>query len=206
ARSEPIDLWVYPSAEDFRGAQQQNSREAVAGASYPGYLLVMAVIPQGDTREIERVVPHEISHQVLFQATRNPFTLPPLWFDEGLATHYQTGGTDGYPGMVLAALREDRLFALDSLDTTFPYLPAQATLAYAASWSAVEYIRERYGDDGIERLITAFATGDPYDTAIQNAFGVTLDGLDDQWRDWIGRRAATSPETNGTATWYAMAA
>jgi len=198
ARSQPVDLWVYPSADDFRGSQQQNSREAVAGASYPGFFLVVAVIPEGDAREVGRVIPHEFSHQVLYQATRNPFTLPPLWFDEGLATHYQTGGTDGYPGMVAIAFQEDRLFTLDSLDTTFPYAPAQSTLAYAASWSAVEYVRQRHGDDGIERLIAAFATGAPYDTAIRNALGVTLSELDDQWRTWAGRQPTAGTATNGT--------
>lgn len=190
-RSQPVDIWVYPTAEDFRGAQQQNSREAVAGASYPGFFLIVAVIPEGDAREAGRVIPHEISHQVLYQATRNPFSPPPVWFDEGLATHYQIGGTDGFPAMVSAALQENRLFELGSLDTTFPYLPAQATLAYAASWSAVEFIKQRYGDDGIERLIAAFATGAPFDEAIQHALGVRLDQLDGHWRDWIAQ-----PETS----------
>ena len=188
-RSQPIDIWVYPNAEDFRGAQQQNSREAVAGASYAGFSLIVAVIPEGDTREVGRVIPHEISHQVLYQATRNPFSLPPLWFDEGLATHYQIGGTDGYPRMVAEALQEGRLFQLDSLDTAFPFTPAEATLAYAVGWSAVEFIQQHYGDGGIERLIAAFAIGDSFDAAIQGALGVSLVELDNQWRAWIQQQA-----------------
>ena len=191
-RSEPIVLWIYPSIEDYRGAQQPNSRESIAGASYPGLFLVAAVLSNGDTREVGRVIPHEISHQVLYQATRNPFTLPPLWFDEGLATHYQIGGTDGYLQMVTAAHREDRLFDLDSLDTTFPFLPSQATLAYATSWSAIEYIQERYGDEGIERLIAAFATGDSFDSAMENALGMSIIEMNDTWRAWIEFHAKLS--------------
>lgn len=187
-RSQPIDIWVYASVEDLRGAQQPNSRESIAGASYPGYFLIVAVLTDGNTREVGRVVPHEISHQVLYQATRNPFTSPPVWFDEGLATHYQIGGTDGYLATVIAAHEQGRLFDLQSLDTTFPFLPAQATLAYASSWSAIEFIQERFGDAGIERLISAFATGAPFDDAIINALGISEIDLNDLWQQWVAQQ------------------
>lgn len=193
-RSRPIDIWVYASVEDLRGAQQPNSRESIAGASYPGYFLIVAVLTDGNTREVGRVVPHEISHQVLYQATRNPFTSPPVWFDEGLATHYQSGGTDGYLAMVIAAYEEGRLFDLQSLDTTFPFLPAQATLAYASSWSAIEFIQERFSDAGIEQLIAAFATGEPIDTAIINALGISEIDLNDLWQEWVAQQAGRVDE------------
>jgi len=189
ARSAPLDIWVYSSAEDFRGAQQPNTRESIAGASYPGYFLIVAVVPDGSTAEVGRVILHEVSHQVLYQATENPFTYPPLWFDEGLATHFQVGGTDGYMEMVVRAHEDEALFSLSSLDVSFPYLPAQATLAYAASWSVVEYIEVTYGDEGISALIDAFATGAPYDDAITQALGVDSEGLNDAWRAWVAKQA-----------------
>lgn len=197
-RSQPIDIWVYSSIDDFRDAQQPNSRESIAGASYPGFFLVVAVITEGDIPEVGRVIPHEISHQVLYQATRNPFTLPPLWFDEGLAVHYQTGGSAGYLEMVIAAHQQDRLFDLNSIDTMFPFFPAQATLAYATSWSAVEFIRQRFGDKGVERLIAAFANGDSFDTTFTLALGVSMTELNDQWQGWIERQAFAAPRSTAT--------
>lgn len=188
-RSEMLQVWVYPSLDDFREAQQPNSRESIAGASYPGYFLIVAVIPDGNTAEIGRVIPHEISHQVLFQATENPFTYPPLWFDEGLATHYQVGGTDGYLEMVIRAYDNDELFNLQSLAASFPFLPAQATMAYATGWSAIEYIEETYGDTGIAALIDAFAQGISYDEAITNALGIDGDQLNTDWRAWVAAQA-----------------
>lgn len=192
ARSAAISIWVYPSADAFRGAQQPNSREAVAGASYPGYLLITAIIPEGNLREIGRVIPHEVSHQILQQATENPFTLPPLWFDEGIATHYQIGGTEGFLDMVVRARERGELFAIESLDASFPYAPEQATLAYATSWSVIAYIREVHGDAGIAAMIRAFGTGIPYADAIETALGMTRDDLDQEWRAWIVRRSATT--------------
>jgi hypothetical protein len=188
-RSAPLAVWIYPNASDFQAAKPPNSRETIAGASFPGYYVIMAVIPDGSTGEVGRVILHEVSHQVLYQATRNPFSSPPLWFDEGLATHVQVGGTDGYLDMAATALANGALFNLDSIDVSFPYVPSQATLAYAASWSAVEYIMQTYGDNGIAALIAAFATGAPQDEAIEQALGVDMMRLNQDWQAWLAAQS-----------------
>lgn len=182
---EPLAIWVYPNSQDFAGTMQVNTREAIAGLSYPGSSLIAAVVPDGDKREYGRVIPHEISHQVVFHATENPFAFPPLWLDEGLATHYQTGGTDRYPAMVQRAEAEGTLFDITSLNASFPFQPAQATLAYASSWSIVGYIETTYGPEGIARLLDAFALGLPVDEAVDQALGVSSQQLNDDWHQWI---------------------
>jgi hypothetical protein len=182
---DPVAIWIYPEAEDFAGTRQVNTREAIAGISYPGASVIAAVIPDGSEREYGRVVPHEISHQVLYHATENPYAFPPLWLDEGLATHYQTGGTDHYAGMVWRAQEEGKLFDITSLNASFPFQPAQATLAYASSWSMVGYIETTYGPDGISRLIEAFGEGMPVDDAVERALGISTTQLNADWHQWI---------------------
>jgi hypothetical protein len=189
-RTVPIEIWIYPSSSDFQEAKQPNSRETIAGLSYPDYSLITAVIPDGNDGEIGRVIPHEVSHLVLFQATENPFAYPPLWFNEGMATHFQVGGTDGFMEMVTNAHIQGTLFDLNSLEISFPFLPAQATLAYATSWSAYEYIEQTYGDDGIAALIEAFGFGVPYDEALITALGVDGSQLNDDWLAWVASQAA----------------
>ncbi|MGC4108641.1 MAG: peptidase MA family metallohydrolase [Thermomicrobiales bacterium] len=185
ARSERLSLWIYPEAEAFREGLPPNFRESVVGGSVVGYPLIIAVIPPGSTSEIGRIIPHEISHQVLFQATRNPFSLLPTWFDEGMATHIQIGGTGGYMGMVIAAQKQGALFDLSSLTGSFPYTPSQASLAYAASWSAIAFIEARWGEDGIAALIRAFGDGLPEDEAIPHALGLTETQFSTDWKAWI---------------------
>lgn len=185
ARSERLTLWIYPGAEAFREGLPPNFRESVVGGSVVGYPLIVAVIPPGSDSEVGRVIPHEISHQVLFQATRNPFALLPTWFDEGMATHVQIGGTSGYMGMVIAAERQGTLFNLSSLVGSFPYTPSQASLAYAASWSAIAFIDARWGEDGIAALIRAFGDGLPEERAIAQALGISMSEFDHEWRAWI---------------------
>lgn len=180
-----IAIWIYPDSGDFSGARQPNMRESVAAIAYPGSSLVVAIVPDGNEREFWRVIPHEISHQVLFHATDNPFAPPPIWLDEGLATHYQTGGTDHYAAMVWRAASSGTLFDITSLNVSFPYQPFQATLAYAASWSIVDYIEATWGPDGIARLIAAFGEGLPVDEAIEAALDVSPSQLNTDWHAWV---------------------
>lgn len=182
---DPIVIWIYPEYGAFMGAMPSNTREAIAGISYPGSAVIAAIVQDGNDREFGRVIPHEISHQVLFQATENPFAFPPVWFDEGIATHTQTGGTDHYPGMVYRAWSDGSLFDITSLNATFPFQPGQATLAYASSWSMLTYLEETYGDEGIARMIDAFGDGLPMDAAIQSALGVSAPELNDAWHAWV---------------------
>lgn len=188
----PITIWVYPNGEDFAGTRQGNSREAIAGITYPGLDTIIGIIPDGDEREFDRVIPHEISHQVLFAATDNPYNAPPLWFDEGIATHTQTGGTEHYAQMVRNAHEQGRLFDIRSLEVSFPYQPQQATLAYASSWSMISYIEASWGTEGIARLIDAFALGLPADEAVLTALDVSMDDLDAGWKAWIATQGTGS--------------
>jgi hypothetical protein len=184
-KSAPISIWIYENSSDFREAMPANSREAVAGGSYPGDLIIHAVIPDGNEREVGRTITHEVSHQVLFQATANPYALPPLWFDEGMATHAQTAGTSGYLPLAVYAAEMDQVFKLSSLQSGFPFQPDKAAIAYAVSWSAVEYIQYTWGDQGIAGLIDAFATGTPVDDAVEQKLGITMDELDTDLRKWL---------------------
>jgi hypothetical protein len=184
-RSEPVSIWVYDTSTDFQPTQRSNSREAVAGISHAGFFVIHVVMANNNTREVGRTITHEISHQVLYQATRNPYSGPPLWFDEGMATHAQTEGIDGYLPLAITAANTGALFSLTSLEATFPYLPADASISYAISWSAVEYILETWGDDGIAALIQGYATGQPDEDVMQSALGITPAELDAQLRDWL---------------------
>ncbi|HVL24471.1 MAG TPA: peptidase MA family metallohydrolase [Thermomicrobiales bacterium] len=188
-RIAPISVWVYASGEDMSGTRQANSREAVAGLSYLDSGTTAVIIPDGNESELGRVLPHEISHLVLDQATRNPFSTPPLWFNEGLATHVQVGGTGHYPGIVARAEASGGLYDIASLEVSFPYAAEQVTLAYASSWSMVAYIEETFGDNGIARLIAAFGSGQPTADAVETALGVTPESLNAAWHAWVRVKA-----------------
>lgn len=183
---EPISIWIYNSYADWAPSRQATMRESIAGISWMGYSLIVGIVPDGDSAEFARVIPHEISHQMLSAATADAYGNVPVWFDEALATHTQTGGTDGFPALVRRAWEADELFRIESLNASFPFQPAQATLAYAASWSILTYIEATWGPAGTVRLIDAFASGLSVDDAIVSALDVSMEELNDGWHEWVG--------------------
>jgi len=185
-RARPIRIWVYDSKSDFSGSQAPNSQEWIAGTAYPELQVILAVLPEGNDREVGRVIPHEISHQVLFQATRNPFNAPPTWFDEGLAVRAQENGNENFQAMVEHAAEEGRLFSVRSLTSEFPYDPADASLAYAESYSVIQFMIERWGNEGVAAVIAAYSQGLSHDDALMQGIGVDVDGLDQLWKESLG--------------------
>jgi len=187
--TDPIRLWIYPSREDFNGSLAPNSEPWMVGAAFPWFGVIKAVLPPGDAAEIGRVVPHEISHQVLYQATKNPFNSPPAWLDEGLASLEQEGGQDALWAAVAAAGDAGKLEHIRVLNGQFPYDTGDAMLAYAQSLSIVDYIIDTYGEEGLSKLIAVFREGVTYDQAVEQALGVTMDELDAAWRAAAPERA-----------------
>lgn len=178
-----IRIWAYANKEDLYGALAPNSEPWIAGAAYPGLHVIMAILPLGDVNEVARVVPHEISHQVLNQATDNPFNAPPQWLDEGLATYWQESGRDRFYSHALELAARGQVPPLRTLNGQFPYDRDGALASYALSLSAVMYILDTWGDEGMSRLLDTFPEGVTYDDAVQQGLGISFDELDRQWRE-----------------------
>lgn len=184
-RSLPLRVWVYDSQADLGGATEPNSEPWIAGVSYPGKYLILAAVPDGNSQELRRVIPHEVSHQVLFQATENPFNLPATWLDEGLATYNQDVGTGGYVALVEQAVDDGDLMPIATLNTSFPY-DDSFQLAYAQSYSVIGFIIQTYGEEALGVTLSAYKEGVSHEEAVQRGLGVSIDELDRLWRESLG--------------------
>jgi hypothetical protein len=180
---QPVRVWAYADKEDLYGALAPNSEPWIAGAAYPPLHVIMVVLPPGDYDEVGRVVPHEISHQVLYQATKNAFSSPPQWLDEGLATYWQESGRDRFYSHALEIAATGEVPPLRTLNGTFPYDRGGATASYAFSLSAVMYILDTWGDEGMSKLLATFPEGITHEDAIEQGLGITFDELDQRWRE-----------------------
>ena len=72
---------------------------------------------------------------------------------------------------------------LRTLNGTFPYDRDGATAAYALSLTAVMYILDTWGDEGMSKLLATFPEGITHEDAIEQGLGITFDDLDRQWRE-----------------------
>jgi hypothetical protein len=205
---QPIRVWVYADKDHLYGALPPNSEPWIAGAAFPALHVIMVVLPPGDYDEAGRVVPHEISHQVLHQATENAFNSPPQWLDEGLATYWQESGRDRFYSYALELAATGEVPPLRTLNGTFPYEREGATASYAFSLTAVMYILDTWGDEGMSKLLATLEEGVTYDDAIEQGLGITFDELDRQWREdliadaqQVGAAGATRFGDDGASPW-----
>ncbi len=207
---QQVRIWAYVNTTDFSGTKAPNSEEWSVGVAYPSLKLIMAVLPTGDTTEVGRVIPHEISHQVVAQAIRNPFKLLPTWLDEGIAVGYQENGNSHFPGMVQEAADRGALFSVRALNASFPYDGNQATLGYAQSFSIVNFIRDTWGQEGLANLVATYRDGVNHDQAALRALGVDLDELDRLWKESLGyegdRAAAATDDGRSDSFWGSLLA
>lgn len=183
---QQVRVWSYKSSEDFAGTQAPNTESWIAGVAFPDLKLILAVLPTGDVTEVGRVIPHEISHQVIHQATDNPFSNLPTWLDEGVAVRYQDSGNEGFPAMVQSAADQGRLFSIRALNSGFPYDAGGATLSYAESFSIVNFIVSKWGEEGLARLTNAYKLGISDDDTTKQALGVDQTELDKLWKESLG--------------------
>lgn len=177
----PIKIWIYNSKADFQGTFAPNSQEWAAGSALPAYQLVQEYIANGDQSEANRLIPHELSHQLLHQATENPFGILPLWLDEGLAVDNENVDHSRYDAMVAQAKQKNELVSIRALISEFPVDADRASLAYAESYSIVKFMRAKYGDEKLLDLIQAFKDEMTIDDALKTAYGFNQDGLERAW-------------------------
>jgi hypothetical protein len=200
----PVSIVIYNSHQELMAVLQDSSAEWTGAVTFGGRVGVIAV-GLGQMSWMERVIPHELTHAMLFQVTKPPFGDIPRWLHEGLAVRSE-GGMNAEERMALAdAIETDTLIALRALNSPFPDQRDRAILSYAQSNSLINFIIEEYGTDKLGEVISVFAEGAHYDDAMIEVFGVDMDGVEDLWRAHIGAQPRTgatraTPVPSATAT------
>lgn len=175
-----IRLYMYKSADQI---PQIPGNNWVAGHAYPDLGLVVVSIPDGPERrlEMERQIPHELMHVLLFQTAGTGYSNLPTWLVEGLATMAQLYPTPEYQVLLENGIKTDSLLPISSLCQGFPAHASGAYLAYAEAAYFTRYIYNQYGSSGLERLVTNYSNGVDCERGAELALGVTLSRLEDQW-------------------------
>ncbi|HMM40945.1 MAG TPA: peptidase MA family metallohydrolase [Thermomicrobiales bacterium] len=196
--SEPVRLIIYGDERAFNRALPPNSAEWIGGQAHPEWNLIVAEIDPDSSAnsEIRRMVPHEISHLILHQATANPFNTAPNWLDEGLAVYNQETPDPRFQDTLEDAVADGKLIPVRALNSSFPTDPDQAILSYAESASIVTFIADDLGDDKLASLVAVFRDEVSYAEAVERSLGMTIDELDAQWKASLGYQGDAPPELN----------
>ena len=132
-------------------------------------------------------IAHEVTHHVFEIATHNPYHVPPLWLDEGLAVYYSEG-PDQRAADLQQGIAQGLIVPLDGLSGAFPASTDAFVLSYAEAVSAVDYFLRTYGTAALQRLVATYARGATDDEAFQAATGGTAAAFDAAWLASIGVR------------------
>jgi hypothetical protein len=132
--------------------------------------------------EMERQIPHELAHVLLYQRAGQAYERLPVWLREGIASMVEIYPNPDYRLALEAAGQNGTLMEMTSLCTPFPADAGRAFLAYAEADSFTRYLYNTYGSSGLFNLILAYADGLDCEQGARRALGVTLTQLDHRWR------------------------
>jgi hypothetical protein len=185
---ESIYVYVYDTQPNLDGAMVLTGREWVGGQAHPELGVVVVAIPfeAGYTSRMDRYIPHEITHLLVYQAvTPVSYRNVPEWLDEGLATTHERLPTPEYAMTIEEAHAQGQLLPLE--DLCVPFSPDSHTtfLAYAQS-------------------STAYADGASCGGGVQGALNVSLNGLETAWRASLEPQAPWRALVDQVGVWVGL--
>ena len=193
----PTRIVLYADGDLMRGALGGGTSPWVAGQAMAPFNTIVLHAPVV-SRELDVLIAHELTHIVIDQITRNPFSSPPAWIHEGLATYIESAGAPrfDYDGIVDRAVQDGTIISLRGLTSTFPASNSRAVLAYAETNSLMRFVIDKFGKDSVRRLLDAYRDGVTDDEAVRLTFNVSLSDLETLWLDDIdpGRRLPVEPD------------
>ncbi len=180
---EKIRIIIYPSTDELVDSIS-GVADWTGGVAYPNYNLVLTGIsPEDPYQWPAHVISHELAHLITQMAYKNCQDHEmPLWLEEGLAEYAEGKMVKEERELVMSALAEERLPALNTLTEKFPKDEKEAELAYLHSAAVVTYLIENLGAEKLNALFTALRDGEEIDVAMRPIYGLDTDGLDQSWR------------------------
>lgn len=198
-----LDMQLHRPTRIVLYADRKLMHTALGGGTSPwvagqttGTLSTMVLHAPSSSQELGVLIAHELTHIVLDQFTQNPFSRPPAWIHEGLATYMEStiAPRFDYDHIVTEAIKNGTTPSLRGLLSTFPADDSRAILAYAHTNSLMRFVIEQYGYPALRQLLQTYRQGLTDDEALQRTFQVSISKLETSWLDHINR--TTPPPTN----------
>ncbi len=196
--TRPVKLYIYPSYEELRSALVF-PQEWTGGVAFTEYgVIAIGVSPGRAGYDYGlRTVAHELTHLVTFQVTFNSYGVNmPTWLNEGLSEWAEGAPDPDRKSRVELAAKQDKLFSVKTLSSSFPAGTDDALLAYGEAESLVRFLIEKYGKEQMNAYLGLFRQGIGAEEGLQKIYGFDYNGLDMFWRVSIGasqRAQVTAP-------------
>jgi hypothetical protein len=182
---KPVKVYIYGSQQALLDALVY-AQSWTGGVAFTEYgILSIGVAPE-NLEWGEGAMVHELAHLVTYQMTYNPYGDIPTWLSEGISMYAEGSLDEAYQSILTESISQDTLISVKSLSSSFPADASAASLAYAESYSIVDFLVHEYGQAEMLELLNVFEEGSSYDSALQEVYSFDTEGLEELWRIYIG--------------------
>jgi hypothetical protein len=191
-----VDIYIYGSAADMREALLY-VQDWAGGVAFDEYsTILMGVEPASAAGWGSSTMRHELAHLVVGQFGWSCVGgSRPTWLNEGLAMYAEGEPEADVIASIQTATQANSFEPLRSLNGSFSSHGNQAGIAYAQSYSVVDFLLREYGQEAMQSLLLTLAEGVGYDEALMQVYGMDVDGVEAAWRVAMGLPPRTFPPT-----------
>jgi tetratricopeptide (TPR) repeat protein len=184
--SENISVILYTNTQFFDVTQAP----AWAGGVNDGKLRIPISGVNSVTPELQHVLKHELTHSFVHLITRGNC---PNWLNEGLAQLMESRSTDYYGPQLARMFQAKKEIPFQYLDGPFARFNArQAVVAYTEALLALEYLRQSWGMDGVQRILQRLRDGDSPDDALYSVTQMHYADLEENLTSYLQKKYAPS--------------
>ena len=183
----PVKVFVYDSAEDMQPVLLAGQLSPEHGVITLGEVVVSDTAVVAHDAYAPDILRHELSHIVMRNAVKGPFSNLPAWLEEGVAVYGQSQPLADMKSALEAAIKSNRPFTIRSLSSaSVGESGGSVGLFYGQSYSVVRFLIDDYGEEKFRELLAAFREGNRTDDALMQVYGFDQDGLENAWRRSVG--------------------
>jgi tetratricopeptide (TPR) repeat protein len=196
--AEPVRVEFYPTARSL-AAVSPLTEEAIRNSGTIAlckYNRLMVTSPRALVRGYtwRDTLSHEYVHLVIQHLTGSRV---PIWLHEGLAKFEEQRWRGDEHVLPVAnqdqlgrRVAEDNLVSFEQMHPSMALLPNQgdSATAFAEVYTAIEFLVEQHGIDGMRDLVWAIRDGAEVEDAIEQITGLPLDEWVDSWDAYMRAR------------------
>lgn len=181
----PVQIFLANTEKTYRSIVGRNFPKWSEGLAVPSSQIIV-IKTTNDSSDPRKTVIHELTH-ILLNGAVNGKPIP-RWFNEGLAIFYSDEKEFASSSLVSKALITNSIIPLADIDEVLTFHTSKAQLAYQESYLAVIFLIEKFGIEGIKKIVQALASAENPDQAFLKTIGMDLLDFDLAWYKHIKQK------------------
>lgn len=199
---DPVIVEIYPDLESFTVAStlppENVEKTGVVGICKFNRIMILSprLLPKGYSWS--DTLAHEYTHYLIFLKSENTV---PVWLHEGIAKYEESRWreekrnvlTPFYETILAQALKKDGLVPIEKMHPSLALLDSarEAQLAFAQAGTSVGFLVDKWGNEGLVRLLEAMKERDDYEAALADVTGLDFDTFYGSWEKYLREKDLT---------------